>query len=170
MTNRTDSLRLSRTVLRTLIKLNLLAGALILLLLLWTLIAPDFVMRALGAYGSASTLLGMRMIMVIGISSVPITHVVLSRLLQMVDTVSEGNAFIAQNARRLQIIAWAVLSLEVMHFIVVLIGKSVSTPSHPVHIDWNFSLTRWLAILLLFVLSRVFEEGTRMREDLEGTV
>ena len=37
-------------------------------------------------------------------------------------------------------------------------------------LDWNFSLTRWLAVLLLFVLSRVFEQGARMRDDLEGTV
>jgi hypothetical protein len=31
-------------------------------------------------------------------------------------------------------------------------------------------VTRWLAVLLLFVLARVFEQGTRMREDLAGTV
>jgi hypothetical protein len=28
----------------------------------------------------------------------------------------------------------------------------------------------WLAVLLTFLLARVFAEGTRMREDLEGTV
>ena len=36
--------------------------------------------------------------------------------------------------------------------------------------DWSFSLTPWLAVVLLFVLARVFDEGTRMRDDLEGTV
>ena len=34
----------------------------------------------------------------------------------------------------------------------------------------NLSLMRWLLVLLLFVLARVFESGARMREDLEGTV
>jgi len=34
----------------------------------------------------------------------------------------------------------------------------------------DFDLTGWLAILLLFVLAQVFLEGTRIREDLEGTV
>jgi hypothetical protein len=31
-------------------------------------------------------------------------------------------------------------------------------------------VTGWLAVLLLFVLARVFDYGTRMRDDLEGTV
>ena len=31
-------------------------------------------------------------------------------------------------------------------------------------------LNGWLAVLLAFLQARVFAEGTRMREDLEGTV
>jgi hypothetical protein len=50
------------------------------------------------------------------------------------------------------------------------IGKSVSTPAHPVDLDAGFSINGWLAVLLTFLLARVFAEGTRMREDLEGTV
>jgi len=34
----------------------------------------------------------------------------------------------------------------------------------------GFSFAPWLAVLLLFVLARVFAEGARMRADLEGTV
>ena len=37
-------------------------------------------------------------------------------------------------------------------------------------LDLGFSVTPWLAVLLLFVLARVFAEGTRMRSDLDGTV
>jgi hypothetical protein len=40
----------------------------------------------------------------------------------------------------------------------------------PLHFKYDFSLTPWLAVLLLFVLARVFEQGAHMREDLEGTV
>jgi hypothetical protein len=40
----------------------------------------------------------------------------------------------------------------------------------PLRINGNFQITGWLAILLMFVLAQVFLEGTRMREDLEGTV
>jgi hypothetical protein len=80
-----------------------------------------------------------------------ITHIVLTRLLAIVETVRLGDPFVAENAGRLQTIG-------------------VSTMAHPLDIDWNFSLTRWLAVLLVFVLARVFEHGTRMRDELEGTV
>jgi hypothetical protein len=40
----------------------------------------------------------------------------------------------------------------------------------PLRIGGNFQVGGWLAVLLLFVLAQVFLEGTRMREDLEGTV
>ena len=42
--------------------------------------------------------------------------------------------------------------------------------AHPVHLDAGFSINGWLAVLLIFLLARVFAEGTRMREDLKGTV
>ncbi|MEO7864334.1 MAG: hypothetical protein ABIR63_00465 [Sphingomicrobium sp.] len=51
-----------------------------------------------------------------------------------------------------------------------LIGKAISTPAHTLHLDAGFSPGGWLAVLLTFVLARVFAEGTLMREDLEGTV
>jgi hypothetical protein len=50
------------------------------------------------------------------------------------------------------------------------IGKAISTPAHPVDIDAGFSINGWLAVLLTFLLARVFAEGTLMREDLEATV
>ena len=72
--------------------------------------------------------------------------------------------------RSLQAIAWALLVLELMHFAVGAVGSSVSSAAGPLHLSWGFSLTRCIAVLLLFVLARVFEEGARMREELEGTV
>jgi hypothetical protein len=112
----------------------------------------------------------MRLIMVIGVCAVPVVHFVLTRLLTIVETVSVGNPFVVANAARLQGIAWAMLGLELMHFAVGTIAAIVSTASAPLNISWGFSLTRLLAVLMLFVLARVFEQGARMREELEGTV
>jgi hypothetical protein len=168
-----DALKVSRRVLRALIKLNLLMGLLILALLIASLVAETWVMTGLGAPPTDTTsslYLGMRLIMVIGIGAVPLTHIVLTRLLAIVETVRLGDPFVAENAGRLQTIAWMVLGLELLHFAVGAIAHGVSTKAHPLDIDWNFSLTRWLAVLLLFVLARVFEHGTRMRDELEGTV
>ena len=34
----------------------------------------------------------------------------------------------------------------------------------------DVSITGWIGVLLLFVLAQVFEQGARMRADLDGTV
>jgi hypothetical protein len=174
MSNRyPDALALSNRVLRVLIKLNLLMGALILALLIASLIAEAWVMRALGvrpAFSNPMLFIGMRLIMVIGICAVPVVNFVLARLLMIVETVSTGNPFVAANATRLRAIAWALLALELMHYAVGAVAAGVSSAGVPLNISWEFSLTRWLAVLLLFVLARVFEQGARMGEELEGTV
>ena len=168
-----DPLALSRKILRLLIKLNLLMGALILALLIASLVNEPWVMRALGAPpspGNSRLVMGMRLVMVLGICATPIVHLVLARLLTIVETVSVGNPFIVANAVRLKTIAWAILALELMHFAVGRVAEALSPAVVQMHIDWGFSLTRWLAVLMLFVLARVFEQGARMREDLEGTI
>jgi hypothetical protein len=167
------SLVVSRRVLKVLIKLNLLLGFFILALLIASLVAERPVMTGLGApptAENATLILGMRVIMVIGICAVPLAHIVLTRLLAIVETVRLGDPFVVENAARLQTIAWAVLGLELMDFAVGSVASSVSSKTHPLDIHWNFSVTPWLAVLLLFVLARVFDQGARMREDLEGTV
>jgi Protein of unknown function (DUF2975) len=171
MQSYSDALTLSRRVLRALTTLNVLMGAFILALLIASLVAEAPVMGALGARsGSSRLFVGMRLIMVIGLCAVPVVHFVLTRLLTIVESVRVGNPFVVANAARLQQIGWAVLGLELMHFAVGIVAASVSTSTAPLRLGWGFSPTRWLAVLMLFVLARVFEQGARMREELEGTV
>ncbi|MBD0320126.1 MAG: DUF2975 domain-containing protein [Gemmatimonadetes bacterium] len=161
----------TRRVLRALIALNVVMGVLIGALLIASVVAEGPVFRALGVGENRSAmLLGMRTIMVLGIASVPLTHAVLAGLLAIVDTVGRGDPFVAANAVRLRKIAWAVLGLELMHLAVGAVAAGVSSGAQPLDLDWSFSFTRWIAVLLLFVLARVFEQGTRMRDDLLGTV
>ena len=166
-------LPVSRVVLRTLIVLNWVFGALIFVLLLISFLAEGWTWRALGVghiAGHESIVAGMRAIMVIGIVAVPIAWVVLNRLLSIVESVRAGEPFQADNAHRLKVIAWALVAQEALHLCAVAIASAVSTKDVPLHIGDNFSVTGWLAILLLFVLAQVFLEGTRMRDDLAGTV
>lgn len=168
-----DALPVTRRVLKILIRLNQLMGVAILALLVASLAAESFVMSALGvgpAVGNPGLIVVMRLIMVLGIAAVPVTHVVLTRLLAIVETVAGGDPFVTENAARLQGIAWAVLGLELLHLAVGAVAAGVSTAEAPLDLRWSFSVTRWLAVLLLFVLARVFEQGSRMREDLAGTV
>lgn len=166
-------LALSRTVLRLLIKLNVIFGILIFALLVWSLIAGGFVMRALGLIptpDSGTVFLSMRGIMVIGILATPLLHLVYTRLLAIVETVNAGDPFVGENAGRLQSIAWAVVGLELMHVVVVVLASAVTVGTQKVDVGVKFSVTPWLTILLLFVLARVFDHGARMRDDLAGTV
>ncbi|HET7230779.1 MAG TPA: DUF2975 domain-containing protein [Longimicrobium sp.] len=168
-----DALPVTRRVLKILIRLNQLMGVFILAVLAASLAADGMVLSALsgGLTGRNPRLvMGMRLIMVLGLAAVPVTHVVLARLLVIVETVASGDPFVIENAARLKAIAWAVLGLELLHLGVGAVAASVSTAEASLDLDWNFSLTRWLAVLLLFVLARVFEQGSRMREDLAGTV
>jgi len=112
----------------------------------------------------------MRGIAALGVVAVPLNYMILKRLLTMVETVRAGDPFVAANAYRLQAIAWLLVALQLISMIIAAIGKAISTPEHPFHLDAGFSPSGWLAVILTFVLARVFAEGTLMREDLEGTV
>jgi hypothetical protein len=114
--------------------------------------------------------MGLRAVAVLGLAAIPLHYVVLKRLLAIVETVRGGDPFVAANASRLQAIAWALLALQLLSLVIGAIAKSVSTPAHPLNLDAGFSINGWLAVLLTFLLARVFAQGALMREDLEGTV
>jgi hypothetical protein len=167
-----SALPLARITLRVLIILNWVYGAIVFAILLGMFTAERWTVTALGFAASAESgplIQGMRMIAALGLVGVPLNFIVLRRLLAMVNTVCGGEPFVAQNAARLQTIAWAVLGQQLLQLVIGTIARSVSTPAHPLHIS-AFSTGGWLAVVLLFVLARVFLEGTRMREDLKGTV
>lgn len=160
-------------VLRLLIFLNRVLGLLILALLGLSYGAPDWTFRALGVgpiAGHEGLVAGMRAIMGIGLAAVPITELVLDRLWRIVGSVHAGEAFTTDNAARLRTIAWGLLALELLHVAVGVIASAVSTQAVPLRLGGELQPGGWLAVLLLFVLAQVFLEGTRMREDLEGTV
>ena len=168
----TAALPITHVLLRILIVLNWLSGAAILVLLV-AMPTRQWIMAALGLSPSPEAerlILGLRAIAVIGLVAIPLNYVVLKRLLAIVETVRAGDPFVATNAPRLRAIAWALLTLQILSIVIGAIGKTISTPAHPVNLDAGFSINGWLAVLLTFLLARVFAEGTLMREDLQGTV
>jgi hypothetical protein len=166
------ALPLAHTALRILIVLNWLFGAGILALLIAMFAAETWTFTALGVAPSAiaEMSLGMRAIPVLGLVAIPINDLVLRRLLAIVETVRGRDPFVTANAERLQAIAWALLGLQLLSMVIGAVADAISTPAHPFHVDAGFSVAGWLAVLLTFVLARVFAEGARMRDDLEGTV
>jgi hypothetical protein len=166
------ALPIAYVVLRILVVLNWLMGAAILALLA---VMPNqqWIMSAFKLSPSPEAegvVMGMRAIAVLGLATIPLNYGILKRLLAIVETVRAGDPFVATNADRLRAIAWTLLALQLLSIVIGAIARMVSTPAYPVHLDAGFSINGWLAVLLTFVLARVFAEGTLMREDLEGTV
>ena len=166
------ALPIAYVVLRILIVVNWLIVAVILALLV---VSPNeqWIMSAFDLSPSPEAgrlVMGLRAIAVLGLVAIPLNHAVLKRLLAIVETVRAGDPFVAANADRLQTIAWALLTLQLLSLVIGAIAKAVSIPAHPLHLDAGFSINGWLAVLFTFLLARVFAEGTLMRDDLEGTV
>ena len=166
------ALPIAHVVLRILIVLNWLGGAAILTLLV---ITPNerWIMEAFDLSPSPEAerlVMGLRAIAMLGLAAIPLNYAVLKRLLAIVETVRAGDPFVAANADRLQAIARVLLTLQLLSLIIGAIARAVAIPGHPLDIDAGFSINGWLAVLLTFLLARVFAEGTLMREDLEGTV
>ena len=167
-----SALPIAWVTLRILILLNWIFGAAILALLIATVVAEQWTLTALGITpsGVPGMIMGLRAIALLGLVAIVFNYVVLKRLLAMVETVRKGDPFVAANAYRLQAIAWALLALQLLSLAIAGIGKVISTPANPLDLDAGFSTSGWLAIVLTFVLARVFAEGTLMRDDLDGTV
>ena len=166
------ALPIAYVVLRVLIVINWLF-ALAILALLFVVPHEAWIMKefALSPSPDADRLImGMRAVAVLGLLTIPLYHAILKRLVAMVVTVRAGDPFVAGNAERLRTIAWALLALQLLSLVIGGIGEAISTRAHPVDLNAGFSIPGWLAVLLTFVLARVFAEGALMREDLEGTV
>jgi hypothetical protein len=166
-------LPIARVFLRMLIVFNwLMAGGI--LVLLFVVPHERWIMSALDLSPSPEAdraVIGLRAVAVIGLAIIPLYHAILKRLLAIVETVRAGDAFAAINAQRLRVIAWALLVLQLVSIVVGAFGGMALPGDHPkISVNGGFSIAGWLAVLLTFLLARVFTEGARMREELEGTV
>lgn len=166
------ALPIAHAALRILVVLNWVGGAAI-FALLFLLPNEQWILTAFKLSPSPEAerlVLGLRAVAVLGLVAIPLHYLVLRRLLAIVETVRAGDPFVADNATRLRAIAWALLALQLLSLVIGALGDAVSSPAHPVDLDAGFSIAGWLAVLLTFLLARVFAEGTRLRDDLEGTV
>ena len=171
--SKSAALPIAYVFLRILILLNWVFGACIAALLAYTFVNEPWTMKALGVAGMTDAhrvMWAMRGIAALGLVAIPLNFQILKRLQLMVETVRAGDPFVAANAYRLHSIGWLMIALQLISIVIAIVGRLISTAEHPFHLDAGFSLNSWLAIILTFVLARVFAEGTLMREDLEGTV
>ena len=91
----------------------------------------------------------------------------------IIKSVGEGDPFIAENARRLNAMAWLLLGVQVLALPVGMLRLYLANLVSGGGDSLNFSvydLQGPVMIIILFILARIFRIGATMREDLEGTV
>ncbi|MGD0890593.1 MAG: DUF2975 domain-containing protein [Terracidiphilus sp.] len=164
-------IRTSRLVVKTGLLINRLFLAAVMVGLLLSFIFASQMAAMLVPQGPdvRSVITGLRLEMLLGIAMAVAIDRLFVALAQIIETVREGDPFIHANARRLQTIGWALMVLQLLNLPSVLIERSfpslgTGTPG------FDFSAGGWLAVLMVFVLSRVFAAGSAMRDELEGTI
>src|SRR5262245_38713259 len=144
------ALPVAHVALRILIVLNWVGGAAILALLV---VMPNeqWIMSAFKLSASPDTdrlILGLRAIAVLGVAVIPLNYLVLKRLAEIVETVRDGDPFVATNAHRLRAIAVSLLALQLLGLVIAATARMVSTPGHPLKLDAGSSINGWLAVIL----------------------
>jgi hypothetical protein len=85
-------------------------------------------------------------------------------------TLADGDPFVPENARRLSRIGIAIAAMELLRVVTVLVVSAVPTlvGDEPPRLSTQFIL--WISVAALFVLSQVFREGTRLRDEEKMTI
>jgi hypothetical protein len=163
----------SRAVVGIALVLNRMFFAGVICLLVFSMVWPGTfagaMIRSTPGRDVASAVIGMRWLMLIGISEAVGTEILLRALREIIASAGAGDPFVAVNARRLRTIGWALLGLQLLDFPGALIGRCYPSLGSAAP-DVTFSPGGWIAVLMVFVLSRVFAAGSAMKDDLEGTV
>lgn len=165
---------LSRRVLRVLLVLNWVFVALFAILLA-ALLSPvgaqvlGELSRTMPPDQAAQMVRTMMWLMALGIAAGIAAHLIFTRMLAIVATAIGGDPFTSANARRLRIIGWALLAIQILDLGFGYISLMVESGTDETF-GWSPTIGGWIAVLMVFVLARVFEQGSRMRDELAMTV
>ncbi len=89
------------------------------------------------------------------------------QLKKILQTLVEGDPFVPENARRLLRLSLIVAGMEICSIFIGIAAKLFHVGST---VDFSVNLAAWLAAITLWVLSQVFAEGTRLREEEKMTI
>lgn len=167
------ALSASRILLFILIGLNLFTGAMLVFALPASFVFEPFALRLFAAKQAARIDPGwllptLRLWILLAVPMVVAAHIGLMRLLAVIGTVREGDPFVPDNAARLKTAAWCALAIQLLGLSYGVLAATMNAAGS--RIEWDWSLNGWLYVALMFVVAQVFEEGTRMRDDLEKMI
>lgn len=84
-------------------------------------------------------------------------------------TLTIGEPFQIDNVRRLRVIGFTLVGLELLSYAARAFAASMA-PGAVERIDYWPNFTAWFAVLVVFVLAEVFREGARLRREAELTI
>ncbi len=154
----------ARLVVRVALWANRLFLAGVVLGLGWSLVSPGQFAAVAGA-----EIAGMRWELLLGLVMGAATDCLLTALAAIIAVAAAGDPFIAANAGRLQRIGWCLLVLQLCELPGLLIARGYPGLGAAAPVP-DVSITGWIAVLMVFVLARVFAVGAAMRDDLDGTI
>ena len=108
-------------------------------------------------------------LMALGIAAGIAVHILFRRMLAIVATAIAGDPFTSANAQRLRVVGWALLVIQILDLAFGALSVMINTSTEEVF-GWSPSVGGWISVLMVFVLARVFEQGSRMRDELAMTV
>lgn len=88
-------------------------------------------------------------------------------LRKILATLSAGDPFVPHNAVRLTRIAIAIAVTQLLRYAIALV---VGLTVEGARIQLSFDLIAWASVAALFILSQVFREGTRLRDEEKMTI
>jgi hypothetical protein len=119
---------------------------------------------------TSSLLPGLLAIFALGILVLGLLWTMMRKLLNIIDSVEDGNPFIKANAVRLRAIGWMMVGVQIVGLPLATAAGNVADLFGENDVGFDLPLNGILAILLVFILAGIFERGAEMREELEGTV
>ncbi len=105
------------------------------------------------------------------VAMVPGVIFICDQMRRVLRTLTAGEPFVPENAGRLNRIAITVAIMELARYAIIAMSLTL------LHDDPDFTqprlsinLAAWVAVAVLFVLSQVFSEGARLREEEKMTI
>lgn len=93
------------------------------------------------------------------------------QLRRILDSLADGDPFVPDNADRLRRLAIALGTIEIISLLMVIISRTFfHNHFEAFELDIRIDLIPWAAVAALLILSHVFREGTRLREEEKMTI
>lgn len=164
-------LRFARSTLKILNVANWIVGiAIMALFAVWAFVMPDRIgaiaVKTHPELAADSVIAALRVSLLAIPVMIAVIHKLLASLVAIIDTIPAGTVFSIENAARLRTVAWMMVAASALDDVWGIVCTNLIGP----YFMWSFTLTGWIAALMLFVLGMVWHQGAAMQADLEGTV